>query len=72
MAKSTKEMTQLKEPQPVSDSAAVASPWSPLAEPIFRALWTATVVSNIGTWMEDVIGGKQPAITHLIAEHVHG
>ena len=28
-------MTHLKEPQPVSDSAAVASPWSPLAEPIF-------------------------------------
>src|SRR5215468_221357 len=31
-----------------------ASPWSPLAEPIFRALWIATVASNIGTWMEDV------------------
>ena len=30
------------------------SPWSPLAEPIFRALWIATVVSNIGTWMQDV------------------
>jgi MFS family permease len=30
------------------------SPWSPLAEPIFRALWIATVASNIGTWMQDV------------------
>src|SRR5215831_16616004 len=30
------------------------SPWSPLAHPIFRALWIATVASNIGTWMEDV------------------
>src|SRR5215475_6878312 len=30
------------------------SPWSPLAEPVFRALWIATVASNIGTWMEDV------------------
>jgi MFS family permease/quinol monooxygenase YgiN len=30
------------------------SPWSPLAQPIFRALWIATVASNIGTWMEDV------------------
>jgi MFS family permease len=30
------------------------SPWSPLAEPIFRALWIAIVVSNIGTWMQDV------------------
>jgi Transmembrane secretion effector len=31
-----------------------ASPWSPLAVPIFRALWIATVASNIGTWMQDV------------------
>jgi MFS family permease len=54
MAKSTKETTQLKEPQPRGDSAAVTSPWSPLAEPIFRALWIATVASNIGTWMQDV------------------
>jgi len=30
------------------------SPWSPLAQPIFRALWMATVASNIGTWMQDV------------------
>src|SRR5215470_18721285 len=30
------------------------SPWSPLTAPIFRALWIATVASNIGTWMEDV------------------
>jgi len=55
MANSTKEITQLKELQPKSDSAtAVTSPWSPLAEPIFRALWIATVASNIGTWMQDV------------------
>ena len=54
MAKPTKEITQLKDLQPGSDSAAVISPWSPLAEPIFRALWIATVASNIGTWMQDV------------------
>jgi MFS family permease len=30
------------------------SPWSPLAQPIFRALWIATVASNVGTWMQDV------------------
>ena len=54
MAKPTKEITQLKDLQPRSDSATVTSPWSPLAEPIFRALWIATVASNIGTWMEDV------------------
>ena len=31
-----------------------ASPWSPLHNSVFRALWIATVVSNIGTWMQDV------------------
>jgi MFS family permease len=42
----------------IPDAAKLAeetiSPWSPLAEPIFRALWIATVASNIGTWMQDV------------------
>ena len=27
---------------------------SPLSSPVFRALWLATIVSNIGTWMHDV------------------
>lgn len=27
---------------------------TPLATPLFRALWIATIVSNIGTWMNDV------------------
>lgn len=35
--------------QPVSPSV-----WSPLYHPLFRALWIATVVSNIGTWMQNV------------------
>jgi len=26
----------------------------PLGFPVFRALWIATIVSNIGTWMHDV------------------
>ena len=30
------------------------SAWAPLKQPIFRALWIATVFSNIGTWMHDV------------------
>lgn len=30
---------------------------SPLASPMFRALWIATIVSNIGTWMHDVGAG---------------
>lgn len=28
--------------------------WSPLRRPLFRALWVAAVVSNIGTWIQDV------------------
>jgi MFS family permease len=30
------------------------SPWSPLRQRIFRALWIATIVSNLGTWMQNV------------------
>jgi len=30
-----------------------ASAWSPLRRPLFRGLWIADVVSNIGTWMHD-------------------
>jgi len=38
-------------------SADRASAWSPLKIPLFRALWLATVASNIGTWMHDVGAG---------------
>lgn len=30
------------------------APESPLRRPLFRALWMATLVSNVGTWMQDV------------------
>jgi MFS family permease/quinol monooxygenase YgiN len=30
------------------------SPWRPLCHPVFRWLWIASVVSNIGSWMHDV------------------
>ncbi|HEY9668013.1 MAG TPA: MFS transporter, partial [Coleofasciculaceae cyanobacterium] len=30
------------------------STWSPLRQPVFRALWIASAVSNVGTWMHDV------------------
>ncbi len=30
------------------------SAWSPLRQPVFRALWIAGVASNIGTWMHEV------------------
>ena len=35
-------------------AATAASPWQPLRQPLFRMLWIATVVSNIGSWMNDV------------------
>ncbi len=35
----------------------IVSAWSPLRHVLFRALWMATVVSNIGTWMHDVGAG---------------
>jgi len=31
-----------------------ASAWSPLRHPVFRALWIVTIVSNVGTWMQNV------------------
>ena len=30
------------------------SAWSPFSHPVFRDLWLATVVSNVGTWMQSV------------------
>jgi len=33
-----------------------SSAWSPLRYSIFRALWIASLVSNIGTWMQNVGG----------------
>ncbi|MEV6066503.1 MFS transporter [Nocardia sp. NPDC052001] len=30
------------------------SPWAPLASKVFRALWIAQLVSNLGTWMQTV------------------
>ena len=32
----------------------LASAWSPLRLSLFRAPWIASVVSNIGSWMQDV------------------
>jgi MFS family permease len=30
------------------------SAWSPFGHPVFRVLWIATLVANIGTWIHDV------------------
>ena len=53
MAKSAKKITPGKE---VAGKRAgrSTSAWSPLHNSVFRVLWIATVVSNIGTWMQDV------------------
>ena len=32
----------------------IASAWDPLRRPLFRALWIASLTSNIGTWMHEV------------------
>jgi len=32
----------------------VDSAWTPLRQPAFRALWIATLVSNLGSWMQAV------------------
>ena len=42
-------------PQP-APAAGWAAAWRPLAVPLFRALWVATVVSYIGTWAQEAGG----------------
>lgn len=34
-----------------------ASPWAPFGERAFTVLWVAMVISNVGTWMNDVGSG---------------
>jgi len=36
------------------ESNLLFSSFAPLRAPLFRALWIATIVSNLGTWMQDV------------------
>src|SRR2546428_5494621 len=39
------------------------SAWAPLSYPVFRVLWISSLVSNIGTWMQNV--GAAWAMTSL-------
>src|ERR1700756_4811902 len=44
----------------MSESAAArvpSSPWSPLRSGLFRNIWIASIVSNVGGWMQDVGAG---------------
>jgi MFS family permease len=54
VARSAKKTSMINELRPTVDSQSLASAWSPLRNSVFRALWIATVISNIGTWMQDV------------------
>lgn len=39
---------------PASPASSDSGPWAPLHVPVFRAIWLASLTSNIGTWMQNV------------------
>lgn len=41
-------------PAPSAPTPPPTSPWRPLRHPVFRALWLATLASNLGTWLQNV------------------
>ena len=41
-------------PPSPAGQAAGTSPWTPLYRPAFRAIWIATLVANVGGWMQDM------------------
>jgi MFS family permease len=49
-----KSATKIKPRKSQDTSPPIASDWAPLRQSVFRALWIASVVSNIGSWMQDV------------------
>ena len=59
---------KIRDRQASDDRPASASAWSPLRGSVFRALWIATVVSNVGTWMQDV--GESWLMTSLTTSPV--
>ena len=61
------------ETQAAASVRAVSGPWAPLQTALFRNLWIATIVSNVGTWMQDVGAGwlmtslsSSPSIVALV------
>ncbi|MER6915998.1 MFS transporter [Streptomyces sp. NPDC000594] len=56
----------MKSTPPSPAPARADSPWAPLAAPLFRALWTAQLVSNIGSWMATV-GAQWQLVGHSAA-----
>ena len=47
-------MTQITDAHVEHPTAPTMSTWQPLRQRVFRMLWIATVVSNVGSWMSDV------------------
>ncbi len=43
--------------QPLPTAEETDHPFAPLANRLFRALWIASIASNIGTWMQNVGAG---------------
>ncbi|QDY80381.1 MFS transporter [Streptomyces qinzhouensis] len=56
----------MKSTPPPSALARTDSPWAPLAARVFRALWIAQLVSNIGSWMATV-GAQWLLVGHSAA-----
>src|SRR6202162_6199987 len=46
-----------RNPQRKMTQPRTQSPWSPLRNTLFRNLWIASIVSNVGTWRHDVGAG---------------
>ena len=39
---------------PTTRTKSASSPWAPLREAVFLSLWLATLISNVGAWMQSV------------------
>jgi predicted MFS family arabinose efflux permease len=50
---------------PLENNPVPVSAWDPLRRPVFRSLWTAALVSNIGSWMQTMgAGWLMTELTH--------
>ncbi|HWZ70455.1 MAG TPA: MFS transporter [Casimicrobiaceae bacterium] len=65
--------TPSTEQQAAASVRAVSGAWTPLQTALFRNLWIATIVSNVGSWMQDVGAGwlmtslsSSPSIVALV------
>lgn len=49
--------TSPESPENSIEKKALASAWSPFRHTLFAVMWTATMVSLVGTWMNDIAAG---------------